>query len=319
MAIIKSGESPFQAYARLISVLGDQLISDKWIGVIELVKNSYDADAEKVYVRFLNFNNPEGGKKPIIEIEDDGHGMDLDTILNIWMMPATPNKLNRKKSGDKRFTAKGRVIQGDKGVGRFAVYKLGNIVEVYSKTLKTEEVKLSLDFHDYADDEFTESYHKDLFLHEIFNQWEVNDEPQKILNEKKQGTLIRISDIRNDWKYADLEKLSNAFFRMIPPTLPGVKIVKDFNVDLFWAGSKYSGDFLTFEKMSELAPFYFEGIIDADCNIDATYKHNKSSVSIKFNLLKDENLVIKHDIRKLKLFSERFLVFDENNTLVSKR
>lgn len=73
MAIIKSGETPFQAYARLISVLGDQLISDKWVGVIELVKNSYDADAEKVIVRFLNFDNPSASAKPTIEIEDDGH------------------------------------------------------------------------------------------------------------------------------------------------------------------------------------------------------------------------------------------------------
>src|SRR5690554_1013909 len=111
MAIIKSGETSFQAYARLISVLGDQLISDKWIGVIELVKNSYDADAEKVTVRFLNFDAGDRSRKPIIEIEDNGHGMDIDTILDVWMKPATPNKLNKKKTKEKRFTEKGRVMQ----------------------------------------------------------------------------------------------------------------------------------------------------------------------------------------------------------------
>ena len=107
MAITDSGSVPFQAYARLISVLGDQLISDKWVGVIELVKNSYDADAEDVRVQFINFN--DGSDKPTtIIIEDDGNGMTRDTVLDVWMKPATPNKLNQKKSGDARLTKKGR-------------------------------------------------------------------------------------------------------------------------------------------------------------------------------------------------------------------
>jgi anti-sigma regulatory factor (Ser/Thr protein kinase) len=315
MAIIKSGETPFQAYARLISVLGDQLISDKWVGVIELVKNSYDADAEKVSVRFLNFDNSSPSAKPTIEIEDDGHGMTIDTILDVWMKPATPHKLNKKKAADKRFTEKGRVMQGDKGVGRFAIYKLGDMVEVFSKTKSTEEVKLSLNFHEYADDEFNESDHQDKFLHEILNKWEVNDTPQRIINKKRQGTIIRISDIRNDWKYDDLDKLAKAFFRMMPPTLPGVKISRDFSVDLFWELRKYQGHFLTFEKMSELAPFYFEGTIDSDYNLEATYKHNKNEVAINFNLIEDEESALKYDIRKLKLFKERFLQFDVNRQI----
>ena len=319
MAIVKSGEAPFQAYARLISVLGDQLISDKWVGVIELVKNSYDADAEKVTVKFLNFDNPTNSAKPTIEIEDDGHGMDVDTILNVWMKPATPNKLNRKKAGDKRFTEKGRVMQGDKGVGRFAVYKLGDLVEVYSKTKSTNEVKLSLNFHEYADDEFKESDHQDKFLHEILNKWEVHDIPQRITNEKSQGTIIRISDVRNDWKFDDLDKLAKAFFRMMPPTLPGVQISRDFSVDLFWELRKYQGDFLTFETMSELAPFYFEGTIDSGYNLEAIYKHNKNEVPIKFNILDDEASAVEYDIRKLKLFKERFLHFDENKQLIDIR
>jgi HSP90 family molecular chaperone len=185
MGIVKIGETPFQAYARLISVLGDQLISDKWVGVIELVKNCYDADAENVYVRFLNFENPTKQNPATIEIEDSGDGMTLDTILNVWMKPATPNKLNRKKSKEKRFTKKGRVMQGDKGVGRFAIYKLGDYVELFSKTKGSDEVKLTLNFHEYADDEFKESDHKDKFLDEILNKWEVNDKPLRIVNSKK--------------------------------------------------------------------------------------------------------------------------------------
>src|SRR2546423_13303561 len=87
------GTEHFRPYARLVSILGDQLITSKWVGVIELVKNCYDADANEVSVRFLNFDD-DG--EATIEIEDDGDGMTLDLILNVWMKPATPYKLNQK-------------------------------------------------------------------------------------------------------------------------------------------------------------------------------------------------------------------------------
>src|SRR5437016_6844831 len=93
---LKKGSEVFRPHARLVSILGDQLISSKWVGVIELVKNSYDADAGEVFVRFLGFDEP--GTERVIEIEDDGDGMTLDIIRNVWMKPATPYKLNQKKS-----------------------------------------------------------------------------------------------------------------------------------------------------------------------------------------------------------------------------
>lgn len=307
MAVTQTGKVPFQPYARLISILGDQLISDKWVGVIELVKNCYDADAENVFVRFKNFDDPS--KESFIEIEDDGHGMDLGIIKDVWMKPATPNKLNRKKTADRLFTKKGRVMQGDKGVGRFAIYKLGDLVEVYTKTAGSDEIKLTMDFQEYADDEFRQSDHKDKFLEDIESEFEVHSKPNKIV--KGHGTLIRISKPRNDWKVQDLNKLAKAFFRMMPPSLPGVTIKKDFEVFLFWNSRRFTGEFLTFEKMADLAPYYFEGSISEGV-LDANYVHHNKTIEIKFNLFEDENLIINHDIRKLPLFKERFLTYEEN-------
>lgn len=309
MGQIDSGEVAFQPYARLISILGDQLISDKWVGVIELVKNSYDADAEKVKLKFNDFDETSKPIKGTIEIEDDGIGMDLDTILNVWMKPATPNKLNRKKSlkEEVRHTEKGRMMQGDKGVGRFAVYKLGDYVEVYTKKKGGNEIKLTLDFSTYADDNFAESKHEDKFLGEILNKWVVNDNPEKILNEKDQGTLIRISSLRNNWKKSDLKKLSNAFFRMMPPSLPNLSIEKDFKVNITWDDRKYETELLSFDEMSEMAPFYFEGSIDSEGKIDAIYIHNKRKKQIKFDLFEFSEEQIKYDIKKLKFFKEVFL------------
>ena len=184
MAIKEKGKEAFRPYARLISVLGDQLITDRWVGIIEIVKNSYDADADTVWVRFKNFENPSKDNPPTIEIEDNGEGMTKEDVLGKWMKPATPHKLNKKKSKELRFTNKGRVFQGDKGVGRFAVYKLGNHVELYTKTKKSDETQLTLKLEEYADDRFKESAHVDKFLDEIKNNWQVNDSPKEIKNKK---------------------------------------------------------------------------------------------------------------------------------------
>lgn len=302
------GKESFRPYARLVSILGDQLISNKWIGVIELVKNCYDADAEDVNVRFVNFSDPHKENR-IIEIEDDGDGMTLDIIQNIWMKPATPNKLNKKRSAE-RFTKKGRLMQGDKGVGRFAIYKLGNLIEIFTKTSETEEIKLTINFRDFTEsDEFGEPQtSQPKFLDEVTSNWEKHQTPEKILNSKKQGTLIRISDLRNNWDFDDLDKLDKAFYKMIPPLIPGLekRIHRDFFVKLFWNNVEVPSSIMPFEKIIDLAPFSFEGSIEDDGRFTFIYRHNRKEAVKEINLFADIN----HDVAKLKLFRERFYYYD---------
>ena len=76
MAIIEHSSMPFRPYARLMNVIGDQLITDKKVAVIEIIKNSYDADASVVKVRFCNMSNVGYNGLPkeeqaYIEIEDE--------------------------------------------------------------------------------------------------------------------------------------------------------------------------------------------------------------------------------------------------------
>jgi signal transduction histidine kinase len=308
----KEGTEIFRPYARLISILGDQLISNKWVGVIELVKNCYDADAEKVTVRFLNLDN----KKPtVIEIEDDGDGMDLRTIIDVWMKPATPNKLSKKNS-ESRFTNKGRLMQGDKGVGRFAVYKLGNAIEIYTKRQDKEEVNLSLNFREFAEtDEYSEEVvstdKAPKFLDEIPNSWKKNDTPIEIVNSKGKGTLIRISDLRNNWKVEDLDKLDKAFYKMIPPVIPKMKenVSRDFSVEIVWDEEVQPSNIMPFEQIIELAPYSFSGSIDVDGKLTYLYTHNKEEHIEEIDLFEDEF----HDIKKLKLFKEQFYQEVEEN------
>ena len=127
-------------YARLLTMLGDQLISNERVALVELVKNCYDADASWVKISFNNFKEiPLGNDKFEIEktssssitIEDDGCGMKPDIIKNHWLNPATPEKKNRKKDAPK--TKKGRFLQGEKGIGRFAILKLGKKVTITTR------------------------------------------------------------------------------------------------------------------------------------------------------------------------------------------
>ena len=150
-------------YARLITMLGDQLIKNERIALVELIKNAYDADAEWVKVTFLNFNNDftvnENSK---IIIEDNGNGMNREIIEKHWLNPATPEKTKRKRI--KYVTDKGRIIQGEKGIGRFAIFKLGKKVDICTRRrlqnlegkfideAETVENVLSYDFTEYDED-----------------------------------------------------------------------------------------------------------------------------------------------------------------------
>ncbi|MGR0189038.1 sensor histidine kinase [Azospirillum aestuarii] len=123
----------FRPYARLLTMLGDQLIKNEQVALSELVKNSYDADASWVKINFSGFDeNFRHGPDAKIIIEDDGVGMTAEIIENHWVNPATPIKLLGKKTATAR-TAKKRIIQGEKGIGRFALLRLGRDVTMTTR------------------------------------------------------------------------------------------------------------------------------------------------------------------------------------------
>ena len=110
---------PIRPYARLLTMLGEQLIKNDRIALIELVKNSYDADATKVLIQFENFGpRLETSPESRIVILDNGDGMTDNIIREHWLNPATSLKVKKKRSS-KPKTDGGRVIQGEKGIGRF--------------------------------------------------------------------------------------------------------------------------------------------------------------------------------------------------------
>ena len=215
-------------YARLLTMIGDQLIKNERIAITEIIKNSYDADADWVKITFKNFgDNYEITSDSKIIIEDNGCGMDEKTIIEHWMNPATPLKEKRKKENAK--TKKGRIIQGEKGIGRFALLKLGRCVDVISR-METDEDEYVISYR-YDGDHFSENeVQRDLFLDDLPVTL-VNRAPERIVSadvdfgaRKKKltnhGTVIEISDLKGRWTekkvksvYRDLAKLKFSFLR----------------------------------------------------------------------------------------------------------
>jgi len=216
-------------YARLLTMLGEQLIKNERIALIELIKNSYDADADWVKVTFQGFGeNYQTEQHSKIIIEDNGDGMSQHIIENHWLNPATPDKKKRKKTKD--TTKKGRIIQGEKGIGRFAIFKLGRKIEIISKTKEdSQEHYISYDFSQYDDDFLTEDgIEKELYIDDL-KVTLTNQNPERITSsdvtfgsrKKKRhnhGTIIEISDLKGSWNekkvesvYRDLTKLESIF------------------------------------------------------------------------------------------------------------
>ncbi len=118
---------PFRPRARLLQLLGDQLIGSPRLAVFELVKNAYDADAEAVTVTLKGLQTAN----PTIVVEDDGDGMDLATIRDIWLVPAHDHREVQRKA--LKRTRLNRLPLGEKGLGRFAVHKLGDHIELVTR------------------------------------------------------------------------------------------------------------------------------------------------------------------------------------------
>lgn len=112
----------------MLALLGDQLIGSDQLAVFELVKNAYDADAEHVTVTLSGLDTED----PTIAVEDSGDGMDIDTITSIWLEPANDHREVQRKEG-RRTKIFNRLPLGEKGVGRFAVHKLGHRIELVTR------------------------------------------------------------------------------------------------------------------------------------------------------------------------------------------
>ena len=230
-------------YARLLTMLGDQLIKNERIALVELIKNAYDADAEHVELRFEDFRDDMASDdNSRIVVRDDGTGMSLETVRTQWMNPAAPQKYLAKRDGDPRTPLKRRVIQGEKGIGRFAILKLGRVVTVTTRPphAKSETV-LTYDFSRFDDDFVTEHQQpRDIFLDEITVDCH-QSQPNRLPG-PDHGTIIEIRALKGSWNNAILEKLCRDVSNLTDPVsrLTHREAPDRFEITVFCNGSAKS-------------------------------------------------------------------------------
>lgn len=120
-----------------IEHLGISLYSKLPSVLSELISNSWDADADKVTIKFYD-------KTDIKEIvyTDDGIGMTFDELNDKFLLIGR----NRRKEVAERKTEKGRLVIGKKGLGKLSVFGICNVIEVKSiKNGVLNHFKMNLD------------------------------------------------------------------------------------------------------------------------------------------------------------------------------
>ncbi|WP_109832456.1 ATP-binding protein [Reichenbachiella versicolor] len=193
----------FKTNVQLKSIIGKDLINDDNIAILELVKNSFDADAKQVFVKYLNLKTQNDLSAKIsnstsrIIIQDDGIGMNLDDIKDKWLNIA----FSQKKSNTKQHN---RRMAGAKGVGRFSCDRLGEFLNLYAKKAdENKYVKLFIDWKQFEiEDEKKEIQAVNLKYEEL-----THEQFKKTgLETFDHGVLLEIIKLRSSWVYPVKDK-----------------------------------------------------------------------------------------------------------------
>lgn len=259
---------------RHLFTIGKDLIKDPQAAIIELVKNAYDADASSVDI---SFEISENRDKISIKIKDFGHGMSKEDVLKKWLVPSTNNKEKQK------LTPNGRIMQGKKGVGRYAVSLIGDdlLMETVDKNGHKSQIYINWD---------------------EFNKYEYLDEVNILVDFSKvsehSGTeLIATAGIeqvqywtkKNTDGWVNINELKKELKKMLSPNKDPEDI---FEINLILKNFEGNND----ELQIPVKPFPFFDIYDyrisgsftKDGNGTFKYQNYKSGKLIEENIILNE-------------------------------
>lgn len=115
----------FTVDTHLFRELGELLVGRDSTALVELIKNSYDADATEVIVHGVHLDDAERGR---ITIRDTGIGMTPRQFRKGFLRIAS----RLKEEGERRSPKYRRRFTGAKGIGRLAAHKLARKLKIYS-------------------------------------------------------------------------------------------------------------------------------------------------------------------------------------------
>ncbi len=205
----------FKISSGLKNLIGSELITDNFVAVFELVKNSFDAKASEVKIIFENIYS-ENAK---IIIQDNGKGMDYDDLINKWLFVAYSAKRDGTEDSNKQIN----YYAGAKGVGRFSCDRLGrylNLVTIKDKPNAQIE-NLYVDWKKFEEDQKKE-FIKIPVEHNVLSKAPYN---------LKKGTILEISGINpEEWNRDNFIRLKDKLSKLVRPDLNKSKKQKPFKI-----------------------------------------------------------------------------------------
>lgn len=182
----------FTIDAELLTELGERLVGQPHIALAELIKNSYDADATQVTIKFLP-------NKDYIEVSDNGHGMSFSAFKNSWMRIGTTHKKERRSKN------LGRQMTGSKGVGRLAVQFLANKLTIRTIPKDSSEwLEAEIDW-------------KEAVKAGELTEVTVEYTPKQSGPPFSYGTSIILSELKDTWDIDSVRKLASEVWWLQPP------------------------------------------------------------------------------------------------------
>lgn len=235
---------PFRVQSHVLKLLGDELIGHDRLAVFELVKNSYDADATIVDVTLALDDDP-----PKIVVRDNGFGMSEQVIEKAWLEVGTDSK--RKKA--RLRTVLGRLPLGEKGVGRLAVQKLGEKLDLATMEEGGVEQVFSINW--------TDLISSARYLGEGLQVTVEENHPPKIIKTAS-GTAVKITKLhRIEWTRREIRDL----YRLISSLSNPFDEAESFKVRLHLPGrEKEIEDLPTLQQMLDSAVWNFKFTLDED-------------------------------------------------------
>lgn len=207
----------FKISSGLKNLIGSELITDNFVAVFELVKNSFDAKASEVKIIFENIYSDNAK----IIIQDNGKGMDYDDLINKWLFVA----YSAKRDGTEDSTKQINYYAGAKGVGRFSCDRLGrylNLVTIKDKPNAQIE-NLCVDWKKFEEDQKKE-FIKIPVDHNVLSKAPYN---------LKKGTVLEISGINpEEWNRDNFIRLKDKLSKLVRPDLNKSKKQKPFKIFL---------------------------------------------------------------------------------------
>ncbi|GGH11313.1 sensor histidine kinase [Paenibacillus segetis] len=204
----------FRTSAKVESLVGRELITNNIIAIFELVKNSYDAGATKVEIKLVNFlPYQEKGiitnERSYIEVIDNGKGMTFEEINQNWMELGTSykekNREVRMRQHELDKVAK-RMVNGEKGIGRFGVDKIGAYLIMESVDQKlTDKTIVYFDWGKFDD--------RSKLIEEVPCEYE----QMNVDTNDTSGLKLKIKNLRDCWYGSDIKKLVRSLKKFLSP------------------------------------------------------------------------------------------------------